>query len=154
MDQVSIAVERRGEELVINTGFPRHGKFSPPFGAGTRFDLEYYIKAPRNVRLIVAHDVGGVHVDDITGDIRVTARRGEITLRLPEEGQYAIDARSKVGDVISDFPGHGKLKPWLTGHQFTNETSANAHRLYLRVGYGDIIIWKTLRLQTLPPTAH
>jgi hypothetical protein len=144
LDQVRVAVEPRGGDLVIKTDFPRHSILSPR--GRTRFDLEYYIRAPRDARLIVAHDVGGVHVEDMTGDISVTARQGEIMLRLPGEGQYAIDARSKLGDVISDFPGRGKLKPWLLGHQFANDTAAGAHKLYLRIGYGDIIIWKTLRL--------
>jgi hypothetical protein len=150
LDEVRISVEPRDRDLVIKTDFPRHSAFSPPFRGGTRFDLEYYIKAPRDARVIVAHDVGGVHVEDMTGDISVTARQGEITLRIPGEGQYTIDARSKLGDVISDFPGRGKQKPWLLGHQFASDTAAGAHKLFLRIGYGDIIIWKTLRL---PPPA-
>jgi hypothetical protein len=154
LEQVRIAVERRGDELVVTTAFPRHGFLSPPFPPGTSFDLEYYIKAPRNARLIVAHYAGDVHVDEMTGDIRVTARQGEITLRLPGEGQYAIDARSKFGGVNSDFPGHETRKLWLAGHQFTNETSPAAHKIYLRIGYGDILVWKTLRLPTPAPPAH
>jgi hypothetical protein len=150
LDEVRISVEPRDRDLVIKTDFPRHSVFSPPLRGGTRFDLEYYIKAPRDARLIVAHDVGGVHVEDMTGDISVTARQGEITLRLPGDGQYTIDARSKLGDVISDFPGRGKPKPWLLGHQFASDTAQGGHKLFLRVGYGDIIIWKTLRL---PPPA-
>jgi hypothetical protein len=145
LDQVRISVEPRDRDLVIKTDFPRHSVLSTALH-GARFDLEYYIKAPRDARLIVAHDVGGVHVEDMTGDISVTARQGEITLRLPGEGQYTIDARSKLGEVISDFPGRGKMKPWLLGHQFASDTAQGAHKLYLRIGYGDIIIWKTLRL--------
>jgi hypothetical protein len=93
LDQVTIAMERRGDELVIATDFHRHGIFAPPLRGGTGFDLEYYIKVPRDARLIVAHEVGSGHVDDLTGDIKVTVRQREITLRLPNEGQYVIDAR-------------------------------------------------------------
>ena len=149
LDEVRISVEPRDRDLVIKTDFPRHSVLSPH--GRTRFDLEYYIKAPRDARLTVAHDVGGVHVEDMTGDISATARQGEITLRVPGEGQYAIDARSKLGDVISDFPGRGKMKPWLLGHQFASDTAQGAHKLYLRIGYGDIIIWKTLRLPAPAP---
>jgi putative adhesin len=146
LDQVKFAVDRRGDELVIATSYPRHKAFPPPLPAGARFDLEYYIKAPRDVRLTIAHDAGGVHVDEFTGDISVTARRGEITLRLPGDGPYAIDAKSKWGDVISDFPGQGKFKLLFAGHEFTGGAPTAAHKLSLKIGYGDIIIWKTMRL--------
>src|SRR6266446_481816 len=71
LDQVKIAVDRRGDELVIATSYPRHKAFPPPLPSGTRFDLEYYIKAPRDIRLTIVHDAGGVHVDELTGDISV-----------------------------------------------------------------------------------
>ena len=149
LDRVTIAVDRRGDELVIKTGFPRRKIMSPPWRSEGGFDLEYSIRVPRNVRLTVVHNAGEVHVEEISGDISVTSRRGEITLRVPNEGQYAIDASSKLGDVISDFPGQGKnLRPWLAGHQFLS-AATSGQKLYLRIGCGDIIVWKTMRL---PPS--
>ena len=147
LNQVTIAAERRGDDLVVKTGFPRHGMSVPPLRGSTDFDLEYYIRVPKAASIVVDHDAGSVRIDNVTGDIRVTDRQGEITLRLPNEGQYLIDARSKFGSVISDLAGHDKRKAWLVGHQFTNEASAGARKLYLRIGYGDIIIWKTVRLR-------
>jgi hypothetical protein len=102
--------------------------------------LEYYIKAPMSVRLAVGHKTGEVHVENLTSDIHVTVHNGGITLRLPE-GQYNIDARSDWGDVISDFQGSKKRKPWLLGYQFVQPMAA-AHNLYLRVGFGDIMVMK------------
>ena len=134
LEKVRISIERRGDELVITTHFP--GMASPSRAAR----LEYRIKAPRNARLAVAHKTGEVHVDNLTSDIHVTVRNGGVTLRLPE-GQYNIDARSDLGDVTSDFTGNKKRKPWLLGYQFIQPTAA-AHKLYLRVGFGDITILK------------
>jgi hypothetical protein len=42
---------------------------------------------------------GEVHVEDITGDIYATTVRGEISLRLAEQGEYDIDAKSGFGGV-------------------------------------------------------
>src|SRR6266852_2094002 len=43
LDEVKIAVERRGDELVIATSYPKHRAFPPPLPTAARFDLEYYI---------------------------------------------------------------------------------------------------------------
>jgi hypothetical protein len=134
LDKVRISVERHGDELVITTHFP--GLFSPSREAS----LTYSIKAPMSARLAVAHKTGEVHVDNLTSDIHVAVHNGGVILRLPE-GQYGIDARSDVGDVISDFQGSKKRKSWLFGYQFVQPTQA-AHKLYLRVGFGDIMILK------------
>ena len=143
LDQVRIAAERHGDELVITTDFPRYGVFKPLLRGGTRFDLDYRIGVPRNARVAIEHDTGFVSLDNIAGDIRVIASQGEITLHLPEDGQYAIDAKSKIGDVISDFPGRTQRKLWFLGKQFANENAAASQKIYLRAGYGDIIILKS-----------
>jgi hypothetical protein len=106
-----------------------------------------------NARLAADHDTGEVHVDNLTSDIHVTVLNGGITLHLPQEGQYGIDAKSDLGGVASDFPGHKKRRPWLLGHQFVQEMSA-PHKLYLRVGFGDITILKILRPPTPGPLTH
>jgi hypothetical protein len=149
LDTVQIATERQGAELVITTAFPRHRGLPPssPLGGAKSFDLDYHIKVPRDAQLIVDHDVGDVHFESVTGDIHATALQGSITLHLPEAGQYAIDAISDFGSVISDFPGSMKRRFWLVGHQFIQKAEA-PHTLYLRDGFGDIIILKIRK----PPT--
>jgi hypothetical protein len=144
MDRVRISVQRQGEELIVTTEFPRHLGGLPP-----SLDLDYNIKAPRNARLAVDHGIGEVHVDSLTSDIHVTVRNGGITLQLPQEGKYGIDAKSDFGSVTSDFPGHEKRTRWLLGHEFVQGESAT-HNLFLRVGFGDITIMKIQAPPALP----
>jgi hypothetical protein len=146
LDRVQVSAQRKGDELVITTDFPRHRPFPlpNPVGGATNFDLEYRIKVPRTARLIVDHDVGEVNVDDLTGNIEVKLLQGEIMLHLPEETRYAINAKSDFGNVRSDFPGDEKRRRWWpVGHRVLNEDSGSAHTLNLMVGYGDVIILKT-----------
>ena len=156
LDKVRVAAERHGDELVITTDFPRHRTFPPPspLGSAASFRLEYDIKVPRNARLMVDHDVGDVHVENITGDIHVTAHQGEIVLHLPEKGLYSIDAKSDFGNVISDFPGHQKRTAWRIGHQFTQNTPGASQKLSMRIRYGDIIIFQIRRPPTPAPVTH
>jgi hypothetical protein len=143
LDKVRVAAERRGDELVITTDFPRHGTF-PPYPLGeTNFDLEYRIKAPSTARFIAEHGIGEVNVDGLVGDIQVTLFQGEILLHLPEEGRYKINAKSNFGNVNSDFLGQEKRRFWLIGHRIVYENSPATHTLNLRVGCGDIVILKT-----------
>jgi hypothetical protein len=151
LDKIHITTQSHGDEVLVTTDFPRHTAFPPssPLGPARRFDLEYRITAPRNARLTIEHDVGEVHIDDIRGDIRATSLQGAIILHLPENGQYSIDAKSDYGAVNSDFAGRQKRSPWVFGVRFVQETSGASQKLYLRIGYGDIVILKT-QIPALP----
>lgn len=155
LDRVNVKGERQGQDLVITTDFPRHRFFPPPtsLGAAVDFDLEYDIKVPRDARLVVDHNIGEIHVEQLTGDVQVHARQGEITLHLAADRQYAIDAKSDIGDVISDFPGTEKRKV-LVGHQFADSPPASAQKLHLRTGYGDIILLEIRKPSAPAPAAQ
>ena len=152
LDKLRIGSERRAGELVITTYFPRHRGFPPASPLATKsFILEYKIKVPRNANLVVDHDVGDLHFDGVSGDIHATMLRGEITLLLPAGEQFTIDAKSDFGSVTSDFRGIAKRRFWLVGNQYAQSASA-PHKLYLRDGFGDIVILKTRAPQRqLPP---
>ena len=143
-ERVHVAVERRGNELVITTDFPREFSIPRPYplGGGARFNLEYRIKAPSSARLIADLKVGEVNVDNLLADVQVTLRQGEIMLHLPEQAAYDIHARSDVGSVNSDFAVQQKRRFWLVGVR-TARQDPKAPTLNLRVGYGDIVILKT-----------
>jgi hypothetical protein len=145
LDRVKVAAERKGDELVITTDFPRHRPFRVPYplSGNTGFDLEYRIKAPATAKIIVDHSLGDVNVDGLAGDIQVTLAQGEILLHLPEEEKYSIHAKSDVGSVNSDFSGLEKRTRWFLGHRSMDENAAAPHKLNLRVGFGDIVILKT-----------
>lgn len=151
LEKVKITTERKGDELTVSTAFPKHSKLARPFVGFTDFDLEYRIHVPRTARLDVDEYMGEVHIENTTADIRAVEGLGEITVRVPE-GMYAIDARSKIGAVNSDFAGNGRqLKWWVVewpGQAFTSSPGAaasapaSAQKMFLRTGYGDIVILK------------
>jgi hypothetical protein len=156
LEKVRITTERRGDEVLVTTALPLNRRFPPPypFQPATSLDLEYRIRAPRATRIVVEHQIGEVHVENVTSDISVTVLRGQVTLRLPPEGRYAIDARNDFGSVDSDFPGKAHRRRWLVGHQFLQGASPDAHKLHLRVGFGDITILK-IRTPVAPlPLTH
>jgi hypothetical protein len=137
-----VTSERQGNELILSSSAHTHRPWVWPFLKQSNMSPRYEIKAPRNARLVIEHEKGGVFLDSMNGDINVTVHDGEITLRLPEEAQLSIDAKSKLGTVVSDFSGHDHRKH-LFGHEFTGDSSQAPQKLQLRVGYGDIIILKS-----------
>jgi len=137
---VKVTVANQGGELVVATEYPRGRRYLPRPSVGARdFDLEYRIKVPRDAKLIVEHDEGEIHVDDVRGDISATTNQGTIVLRVPQTAQYSIDAKSRIGGVESDIAGSTTRK--RLGHAFVQEVKA-PHKLYLRNGFGDILILK------------
>jgi hypothetical protein len=131
LDAVQMKTEKRGNDVVISTTAPRCKDIQ----------VEYQIHAPRNITLAIDHNTGGVYVTGIAGDIQAKVRNGQITLRLPETGVYAITAKSTTGRVYSDFDGAEK-STWLFGEGFAKPADS-ARKLDLRIGFGDILILKT-----------
>lgn len=132
-DSGDVKAERRGDEIVISTGNPPHDR--------RKTDLTYNIKVPRDSRVVIDRADGGVYLTNIAGDIDAGVHHGQITLSVPGGGAYKIEAHSKFGSVYSDFEGNDKRRH-LFSHTFTGGTNSAAHKLDLRVDFGDIVIWE------------
>ena len=140
LDRILIGTERPSDNhLVITTTLPDRN-LTRPLRGKSNVDLEYHIRAPRQSRLIIKHDIGEVKVSDIVGDMRLTARIGDISLRLSPEARYAVDAKAKVGDVCSEVGN--SMRDHVIGAQALKPAGAPAYELYLRVGIGDITVHK------------
>lgn len=146
LDQVKITAEAKGNDIVISTVLPRHSKLLRLFEGESKFDTEYYIHVPRNARIEIAHDIGEVHIQGVTGEIHASVNMGLISVQVPQDAQCAIDAKTKLGSVVSDFAGDEKRER-LLGHAFT--ASGGSQKLYLRAGDGDIMVLQ-LRIPKLP----
>jgi hypothetical protein len=142
LGRVKITGARHGDELVIQSDYPKHRKVARPFLGLINFDLEYVVKVPRSTRLIVDHDIGQVFIDGMRGDISATNHLGDVELHLSADAQYDIDAKVKIGAVNSDFPGHEQHRFLGLGHQFVHSGSIAPRKLYLRVGVGDVVVLK------------
>jgi len=153
LDRVRVTTERHGDEVLVSTVFPKKRSFPMlSLHLAVSVDLESRIKVPYGARLVVEHGTGEVDVQNITGEIRATVRRGRIAVGLPEEGKYEIDAKSYLGGVVSDFLGHAKPSRRLLGTQFMDTGApGGARKVYLRVGYGDILIRKVSRIAVPAP---
>ena len=126
LDRILIGTERPSDDhLIITTSFPTR-KLPRPLRGKSNVQLEYRIRAPRQTRLVIRHDVGDVEVNNIAGDMKVSARVGEITLGVPANTRFALDAKARLGDVCSELAA----------------PDGPAYELYLRVGIGDISVHK------------
>jgi hypothetical protein len=111
--------------------------------------IEYEIQVPRNSSLAIHHRVGFVSVSGVTGDIDATCRRGDLVLWLPEKGSYAIDARSSVGTVSSDFPGKFAVR-YLIGQRYSHVDPSPSRHIHLRARFGGITIQPILPESAAP----
>lgn len=150
LENISVATERHGDELVFTTKYPGHRPFRIfyPVSGNTSYVLEYRIKAPANTRIIASHTLGYVNIDGLTSDIQVNVAQGEILLHLPEDQKYTIHAQSNFGSVNSDFSELEKRTGWILGHRSVDESAA-PHKLNLKVGFGDIVILR-IRIPQFP----
>jgi len=129
LNAIQVTVERKSPtELAIRTDRPKRGFLARAAHRRPDVQLDYRIRVPRDSRLAIRHEDGDVTVYDVSGAIEASVRHGDILLQLPEAGQYSFDARSRFGDVYSDFP--------------VQSAPAPAKRMLLRVCSGGITIQK------------
>ena len=142
LERFKVTMETVGETslLVINTKYP---SWTPIFRGKTNLKLDYLIKVPRQSMLLIKHGIGEVEVVNVSGDIEATASIGQISLRLPEDQIYAVDARVRIGDVSSEFGQVTRRQGLLpVGAKLAGEPSAPTRRIFSRVGIGDIQVSK------------
>jgi hypothetical protein len=143
LELIRVTTERRSDtELSITTIRPsRNGTWSPPLPPTTKagVTVEYQIRVPRDSRLLIHHDTGYVWVSDVTGNIETTSHTGDMVVMLPSSGSFSIDAKSRLGSITSDFAGAG-VKEFVVGTRFIRAGEDPSHRVYLRIGRGNITI--------------
>jgi hypothetical protein len=134
---ITVSADRKGNDLEIVTTIAKHSK---------KIDITYHLWVPRDSRLAIDHSKGEINVEGLTGDIAATLHHGEIFLYLPEDAPYFTKAECKAGDIYSDFTaGDGRKSFRLgLGHRVVQEANAKGHALDLKVGFGDIVIYKQI----------
>jgi predicted membrane protein len=140
LERFKVTMEPVGETsmMVIST---RYLSWTPArmFRGKTNLNLDYLIKVPRQSALLIKHGIGEVEVTNVSGDIEATASIGEISLKLPEDQSYAVDAHVRIGDVSSEFGQTTKRQGlFAVGAKLAGEPSTPTRRVFLRVGIGDI----------------
>ena len=83
-----------------------------------------------------------MNIDGLISDVQVNLAQGEILLHLPEEQKYSINAKSSFGNVNSDFRDRRSAPGGCWGIEASMKNPAGAHKLNLKVGFGDIVILK------------
>ena len=134
------AAGQNANRLVISTSFPDRSLFTRPLRGKSNIELSYKIKMPRQVKLSIEHDTGEVRVKNIAGDIKATVRIGQISMRVPENENYTINASVRLGEVESDFRGRSGRK--FLSERFVSDESRGMRNIYARVGIGQINIRK------------
>ena len=135
-------------ELAIGTTIPPHHFFRHPFGGKGAVDVRYELRVPRDSHLIIHHGGGNILIGNVIGSIEATNREGDIVLMLPDAGPYSIDAKSKMGTVISGFAGNAHVRHFV-GEQFAGADANSPRKIFLRVGFGGITI-KEVPHEALP----
>ncbi len=137
LDSLRIVTDRpSATELAISTARQPGRAFHNKCGV----KLELQIRTPRDSRLVIHHGAGYVLVSRVTGEIEAISRSGDIMLMLPDDpDRYSIDAKSKWGNISSDFAGSAHNTK-LLGEQFSRTNPAPSRRIYLRIGFGGITI--------------
>ncbi len=135
------ALKQSADTILIASSLPFH----------KNFELVYRIKVPRESDLFIKHSIGEVTVDGVLGELEITSHIGEITVNLQDGREYNIDAKVKIGEVQAAFGGKSK-RSYLVSEKFSRTERTESHRVYLRVGIGEIAINKnTGKVAEKPP---
>ncbi len=148
LERVKFTTEHpSASELAIGTTIPARSFFRHPFGGRGPVNVRYELRVPRDSHLVIHHGGGNILIGNVTAGIEATNREGDIVLMLPTPGPYAIDAKSKMGTVISDFAGKAHVR-YFIGERFAGEDANATRKIFLHVGFGGITI------KEVPPEAQ
>lgn len=147
LDRVKFTTEHPSPtELTIGTIIPHTSFFRHPFGGKGDVTVRYELRVPRDSHLVIHHGGGNILIGNVTAGIEATNREGDIVLMLPSPGPYSIDAKSKMGTVISDYAGKAHVR-YFIGERFTGSDANSPRHIFLRTGFGGITI------KEVPPEA-
>jgi hypothetical protein len=138
-----------GNELVVTTTLPHRNYFVRKVLGATNSGLNYRVMVPRGSHLIVHHGNGDVVIYDVGGDIDATARVGSVVAQVADPAEYTIDARTRAGEVYTDYDGKNR-SPLLLGDRFAAGAKTAAHHVYARVRIGDIDVIKMGAVPSMP----
>ena len=149
LDQVVMTTTHDANQVVITAVFPRL-RVLPlwPRNESRTVELQYLIKVPADTKLIIDHRAGEVNVESLVADMAIKVADGQITLHVPDTDTFAIQAKTGVGEIDSDFRGPEKRRRWGVGHKLVNTSAPATHKLNLSVRTGNIVILK----HTVPPS--
>jgi len=140
LQKISVTAEAGPNALNIAAKYPKYRRIERPFRWTLNFDLQYRIKAPKTARLVIDEYAGQVNVSGMSGEIRARNGNGDIFLLMPD-GNYAIHAHTKIGEIDSDFPGKQRQNALLFGHDFVSNGGGGS-KLDLRIGTGTVMVLK------------
>lgn len=141
LEKIALAVEKQGGDITVRLETPRRNFLMRWLRGKTNATLECRVMVPKDAKLLVRHQDGSVLVYGSGADIDASVRFGDLTLQLADPGQYALDAKVRVGGVYTDYAGRYRTRV-LVGQKFESEGGANAHKVRLRVATGGIEIVK------------
>jgi hypothetical protein len=158
-EQVQVQIERRDNGHIYLKGDKLE---SPRVGQSPTVDWAIYV--PRDCKLMVTNGVGEVKIEGIkasgeiktgvgeinikdlslTGDTQVRTEVGKITLTLPKDSAFDLDAATNVGKIQCDFDVSGTHAKILGPNDKLQGQVGNrpAVKLNLRTGTGEVIIRK------------
>jgi hypothetical protein len=143
LELIRVNTERKSDSELSVTTIPlsRHGTWAPPLPRTTEagVTVELQVHVPYDSHLTIRQDNGYVWVSDVTGEIEASSHTGDMIVMLPDPGPYAIDARTRMGSVNSDFYGRG-IKRFLLGTRFKRPNENAVRHIHLRMGRGSITI--------------
>lgn len=139
LDHIGLMVEKHGNQIAVQLKAPKRHFWARWLRGKTDATLTCRVMIPRGANLVVRHEDGSVMVYGAGGDIDAATRFGDIVLQLADPGQYAIDAKVKLGGVYTDYSGKYRGR---VGEKFVSEAGAGPHKIRLRVGIGGIDILK------------
>lgn len=143
LERIHIVTERRsGSELAISTTRPSRSRLlPPPWGHRTKggMTVEYQIHVPHDSQLVIHHGGGYILVSNVIGDVEATSGSGDMVLMLMGPEKYSIDAKTKLGKVVSDV-GSSTPRRYLPGEKLASVNLTPSHRVYARMGRGSITI--------------
>jgi hypothetical protein len=141
--QFSIVMTKEDENHLLISIVPQRGLLGQLLNGAANLELSFTLKVPQASNLRIKHKAGDVRVKGIAGHISVSNHAGDVSLALSGKQRYAIDAKSRLGEVRSAF--RRKKQSASAGDAPGVAGQDEAYKVHLRVDVGEIRVEKLTR---------
>lgn len=135
-DEVEIDARRRGDELVI--------EIDDAWGAGDwwgdrdGWHVEALLQVPADLALDVEMGVGELEVTDMRGDLDVSLKIGEASVRMPEASVRRVYGSVGIGEATIDSARGVETVSGLIGRKVRWSEGVGRSRVEVSVGIGEL----------------
>jgi DUF4097 and DUF4098 domain-containing protein YvlB len=149
--RTDMALARLDGDLAMESGDLRANSVVGPMHLATRAKDIHLEDVSGNLKVDNSNGMVEYRAGKNLGDVDISNRRGTLQVTLPKNAGFQIDARTKRGEIETDFPSI-QVKSEHNSQSASGTVGSGGPQVRLNNDHGDVQIRQSSGVQAVPPS--